>query len=836
MGIGFAQIMYLAISSSQDRNVIACIIILGIIIYLILAFLLKESGKVQFFQQGTPLLRVTEAVFVLLVIAGAFLLNMETDIKNGITMAFLLLVLYGCGRLLGGRLCAVVSLCTGFFFFLLLSTANYETDHTLDILCFLLPYLVFLLISKKLTALYLKQPFLIVISYIMLGILFALAVILNPLAAILLLGCVFALLSGKTEEKGSFATSGPMLAMILLLVSVAIITGVGFLMPDLLTLPSMELDLALKQIGASYVDAGRYLLIKYLQSGNLLYLTTQTGIFPAILFFFAGLSGYYALRKKASSITPLCLAYLGAVAYHLLFLGSKTEFYYMFYFLPLFSAYGIYNTLIPETSPSSGENPESAGPDTGVPAEDTEKKEEIPEAVPVAATPEPAPADASPEEPEKPEKPVPIFIPEAEPAPVPISASVPVSKKKEKRSAKKKQSVQLSQEPAEAVVSPSSPDMLEWTASEKYISDYQSAREKSPEPDVSAAETAPGINVSIPEISIPESNASIPEIPMPETSPLSDAVVPDIPVSEAPEPEETPDAVISMPEASADAVVPESGAGAGLDIPESGLIGAGMMEFDDQDEPGLQPVQNEPVIADPVVLTGQPEDKSGEEDPSLLSEDHLSAEESTDGRGEEIELSAEYDNDADAQLSTLLNRLEISDNIRRMNESAREDIADIIERDDTENELHEAKPAEELDYEIPEGREEEKEEAHNERLHEPLPKYVKPDFDFPIEPVSQPLLDTEEQISEYDKVPTINDLEKKWRDINEAPQAEEETTATQYSFAYSLDDVVGAVAEETLQPEKTDVMENSSETGVHSEEIIKKNGMGQRSYHKLTIR
>ena len=48
MGIGFAQIMYLAISSSQDRNVIACIIILGIIIYLILAFLMKEGRKAQF--------------------------------------------------------------------------------------------------------------------------------------------------------------------------------------------------------------------------------------------------------------------------------------------------------------------------------------------------------------------------------------------------------------------------------------------------------------------------------------------------------------------------------------------------------------------------------------------------------------------------------------------------------------------------------------------------------------------------------------------------------------------------------------------------------------------
>ena len=185
MGIGFAQIMYLAISSSQDRNVIACIIILGIIIYLILAFLMKEGRKAQFLQTAIPVLQIAEAAFALLVIAGAFLLNLESGIQSGISSVLLLVVLYGCGRLLGGRLCAVLSLCTGFFFFFVLASADYETDHTLDILCFLVCYFVFLLITKKLTAFYVQQPFLIVVSYMMLAVLFVLSMILNPLKVIL---------------------------------------------------------------------------------------------------------------------------------------------------------------------------------------------------------------------------------------------------------------------------------------------------------------------------------------------------------------------------------------------------------------------------------------------------------------------------------------------------------------------------------------------------------------------------------------------------------------------------------------------------------------------------
>ena len=54
LGIGFVEVMFLAISSSSDRNVIACIIIIGIIIYLITAFLLKEKNKVQLIQVEKP--------------------------------------------------------------------------------------------------------------------------------------------------------------------------------------------------------------------------------------------------------------------------------------------------------------------------------------------------------------------------------------------------------------------------------------------------------------------------------------------------------------------------------------------------------------------------------------------------------------------------------------------------------------------------------------------------------------------------------------------------------------------------------------------------------------
>ena len=107
-----------------------------------------------------------------------------------------------------------------------------------------------------------------------------------------------------------------------------------------------------------------------------------------------------------------------------------------------------------------------------------------------------------------------------------------------------------------------------------------------------------------------------------------------------------------------------------------------------------------------------------------------------------------------------------------------------------------------------------------------LPKYKKPDFDFEIEPVNIPLDDQYSNISEYDEVPTIHDLENQWKSdsmpiIETVATKVEEDEAVEQSSAEPLDEPL----------EKN--MENPP---IHSEEIVRKNGIGKRSYHKITIR
>lgn len=165
------------------------------------------------------------------------------------------------------------------------------------------------------------------------------------------------------------------------------------------------------------------------------------------------------------------------------------------------------------------------------------------------------------------------------------------------------------------------------------------------------------------------------------------------------------------------------------------------------------------------------------------------------------------------QLSNLLNRLDMAEPIKRMNESAQEDMADVIERDEEKVELSEALPLK--------------------PSKSTLPKYQKPKFDFDIQPVSIPLDDQYSNISEYDEVPTIHDLEKQWKDDSKPII---ETVATSMEEAPQTFNTLEAsdtpeAVEFTVPPEDIE-----SEQEVHSEEIVRKNGIGKRSYHKITIR
>ena len=215
------------------------------------------------------------------------------------------------------------------------------------------------------------------------------------------------------------------------------------------------------------------------------------------------------------------------------------------------------------------------------------------------------------------------------------------------------------------------------------------------------------------------------------------------------------------------------------------------MEIEEEPEPEKTEQLQEPEQTLDSILEEEPETPSD----ALVENTYLSAQ------------------TEEEQLSNLLNRLDMAEPIKRMNESAQEDMADVIERDEEKVELSEALPLK--------------------PSKSTLPKYQKPKFDFDIQPVSIPLDDQYSNISEYDEVPTIHDLENQWKDdskpiietvatsMEEAPQTFNTLEASDTPEAVDF-----TVPPEEIEPEQE----------VHSEEIVRKNGIGKRSYHKITSR
>lgn len=792
MGIGFTVISCLALADQTDRTLVACFLVLGLMIYLLAAFFIKEKNIMQFIQEKNFLNIILETLLVLGAVGGLLFLNLSKNITCLILFILMLLCTYAVTRLLGGRLCGILGLLISFAVLAHMIDYPFVVEEYVNSLTFLIPYLFFLAVTKVLTNLFQKNTFVMFSAYIILAIVFTFAIFINPLVSILLVGCVLSLVFGTVPDSKGIFSSGPVSAGILFVFSIVFLAVSSYLMSDLFIIPEFSPDDTLLTYH-SVSEIGSYLFEKYKVAVNGLYRPFHFGIFPAIITFMGTAAGYYSIRKKSSGIGPLCLCFVVLIAMFAMYEKMETQFYYMTYFLPVFAAYGFANTLLQENRHKI-QKPEEV--------QETKQEQSVETNVVSEEKTEPETA---------------------------------VESVQQALSASELAAIQSTKEEEENV-NKKIEEIPEWKVSDSFIKtlvDKESTTE----------EVQQEVKQEVQQ-----------EIQMDEIPPESDMSS----VSELSVPIETPDDT---------AVVAEQ-------------------EHRTKNHTDNMDVVNYSTISasleDNGVLSGFAED-----------ENTLSIKDVEDSETEEEE--------EETKLNDLLNRLDISDNIRRMNESAQEDIADVIEREEEHLELSAAIPAEDFEEPVETDTEEvldtrdEPEDLNTLNLdsyvpeefvvpEEPeqkeLPKYEKPDFH--IEPLEQPLTNSFSEISEYDTVPTINDLERKWRNIseqgvqtdiledvqetpasplndeiaedNEAVEEEYGQKETANGFAYSLEDVMGAdlssvskspdVADEE-EPVQQILSEESAaafvkETApehqaIHSEEIVKKNGLGKRFYHKITL-
>ena len=681
------EIINLVMTNSQNRYFLVGGVVFGVLLFLIAAYFIKQKKWLIIAENSRPISIILETIIVVLVGVGLFLWqNLVYGWKTAATSLVLTLCIYAIGRLCSGRICGIISFASSIYLVIYLNQAQYlSVQMTLNMFSFLIPYLCFLIWLRALRFGEKTSVFSCVFGALFLGMVFALAVRINPLVTVLFLGCFLALFfAGQKNPNPSIFSKGSLCAVYFLVFTAGILAVLFFFEKTMVTNITFVKDASLPLDG--WRAMADYILLKYAKPLFYFFAPFSNGVFVMLFFFFAVLAGYYAIRNRFSYIGPVLITFFAAVCYYILCSEHTNIFYCITCFLPILTGYGLSNVLLPEEI-----LPETEKNETEMLEPENAETENLETENLETATKS--------EEPKCEEKP--------EPVPEPKEA-LP------HKEAKVKENLILK------TLGKTKDEIPEWTMPESFIEKQMEIEEE-------------------PEVNF-EPEPEKPEQPQ--------------------EPELPQDSILEKET-----------------VPESEMKSVLELDSEPEDMGNLEIVEKETpsdVLVDNSYLPAQTEEE---------------------------------------QLNHLLDRLDMAEPIKRMNESAQEDMADVIERDEEKVELSEALPL--------------KPSKSN------LPKYQKPKFDFDIQPVSIPLDDQYSNISEYDEVPTIHDLENQWKDdskpiietvatsMEEAPQTFNTLEASDTPEAVDF-----TVPPEEIEPEQE----------VHSEEIVRKNGIGKRSYHKITIR
>ena len=345
-GLGFYEIFQLAVNASSIPVIYVGLFVVGIVSYLVFAYWIRRKRWLDFLQENRLILWIIELCLLVICTGAVYYFNSGQETIRGLLALVMLTLIYGCARLLAGRIGGMGALVMGFFFVISLTQYSFDRQQYLDVICFLVPYFCFLFVTKVVCRIFYKNNFKLLFSYGVLAVVFAVFISLNVMVSALLLGCMCSLLFGTAIKKdGSIMNDGKIAVLFVLLFTAIMLIVIKVFEPALCTVPGTAPDSQYDEIW-NMEGLTDYLISKYTRAVRFVYRPFQTTQFPLVMVFLGWLSGFRCIRKKYSSIGPFCLTYLFLLVYYMIFNEIGTHFYYMTYFLPIFAAYGLNSTLV----------------------------------------------------------------------------------------------------------------------------------------------------------------------------------------------------------------------------------------------------------------------------------------------------------------------------------------------------------------------------------------------------------------------------------------------------------------------------------------------------------
>ena len=345
-GLGFYEIFQLAVNASSIPVIYVGLFVVGIVSYLVFAYWIRRKRWLDFLQENRLILWIIELCLLVICTGAVYYFNSGQETIRGLLALVMLTLIYGCARLLAGRIGGMGALVMGFFFVISLTQYSFDRQQYLDVICFLVPYFCFLFVTKVVCRIFYKNNFKLLFSHGVLAVVFAVFISLNVMVSALLLGCMCSLLFGTAIKKdGSIMNDGKIAVLFVLLFTAIMLIVIKVFEPALCTVPGTAPDSQYDEIW-NMEGLTDYLISKYTRAVRFVYRPFQTTQFPLVMVFLGWLSGFRCIRKKYSSIGPFCLTYLFLLVYYMIFNEIGTHFYYMTYFLPIFAAYGLNSTLV----------------------------------------------------------------------------------------------------------------------------------------------------------------------------------------------------------------------------------------------------------------------------------------------------------------------------------------------------------------------------------------------------------------------------------------------------------------------------------------------------------
>ena len=345
-GLGFYEIFQLAVNASSIPVIYVGLFVVGIVSYLVFAYWIRRKRWLDFLQENRLILWIIELCLLVICTGAVYYFNSGQETIRGLLALVMLTLIYGCARLLAGRIGGIGALVMGFFFVISLTQYSFDRQQYLDVICFLVPYFCFLFVTKVVCRIFYRNNFKLLFSYGVLAVVFAVFISLNVMVSALLLGCMCSLLFGTAIKKdGSIMNDGKIAVLFVLLFTAIMLIVIKVFEPALCTVPGIAPDSQYDEIW-NMEGLTDYLISKYTRAVRFVYRPFQTTQFPLVMVFLGWLSGFRCIRKKYSSIGPFCLTYLFLLVYYMIFNEIGTHFYYMTYFLPIFAAYGLNSTLV----------------------------------------------------------------------------------------------------------------------------------------------------------------------------------------------------------------------------------------------------------------------------------------------------------------------------------------------------------------------------------------------------------------------------------------------------------------------------------------------------------